>query len=215
MDLLNQVVNENAGLIWSMAKKFYGVSKEDLYQAGVVGIIKAYQNYKKDGETKFSTYACNYIYGEMYLVATNKEIKLSKDIIRLKKLIEEGKMKLTQELMRMPSNKELAEYLEMDEQKLEQVLMYASSLVSMDDETTEMRNLHEVLSKEEEICEDDRLLLNDSINSLNGLEKDIIQARYFEDLTQSETAKKLGVTQVMVSRYETRSLEKMRNYMYM
>ena len=59
------------------------------------------------------------------------------------------------------------------------------------------------------------MLLKDCLNSLNDLEKDIITARYYEDLTQSETAKKLGITQVMVSRYESRSLQKMRTYMYM
>ena len=58
-------------------------------------------------------------------------------------------------------------------------------------------------------------MLNDSINSLDNLEKDIIRSRYYEDLTQSETARKLGITQVMVSRYEKRSLSKMRDFMYM
>ena len=54
-----------------------------------------------------------------------------------------------------------------------------------------------------------------SFKTLNDLEQDIIKARYYEDLTQSETAKKLGITQVMVSRYESKSLEKMKEYMYM
>ena len=67
----------------------------------------------------------------------------------------------------------------------------------------------------ESVTQDDRLLLTESMDVLNQLEKDIINARYYEDLTQSETARKLGITQVMVSRYETKSLTKMRNFMYM
>lgn len=213
--MLEEIVKSSAGLIWKIAKNFYGVDKNDLYQAGVLGVIKAYQNYKDDGITKFSTYAYNYIFGEMYMLANNKEIKLNKDINRLLKMIEMGRMRLSQEIMREPSNKELAEYLEMDLKNLEQVMMYANSFVSMDEECDERRDLHEVIACNEDVSEDDRIILNDSINSLDNLEKDIIKSRYYEDLTQSETARKLGITQVMVSRYEKRSLSKMRDFMYM
>jgi len=200
--MLEKIVKSSAGLIWKIAKNFYGVDKNDLYQAGVLGVIKAYQNYKNDGITKFSTYAYNYIFGEMYMLANNKEIKLNKDINRLLKMIE-------------PSNKELAQYLEMDLKNLEQVMMCANTFVSMDEECDERRDLHEVIACNEDVSEDDRIILNDSINSLDNLEKDIIKSRYYEDLTQSETARKLGITQVMVSRYEKRSLSKMRDFMYM
>ena len=124
-------------------------------------------------------------------------------------------MKLSQEIMREPTNKELALYLEIEEEKLNQVLMYASKTVSLDEDCDEARNLHEVVSLDESVPLDDKMLLNESINNLNKLEKDIIKSRYYEDLTQSETAKKLGITQVMVSRYEQKSLVKMREFMYM
>ena len=93
--------------------------------------------------------------------------------------------------------------------------MYASKTVSLDEDCDEARNLHEVVSLDESVPLDDKMLLNESINNLNKLEKDIIKSRYYEDLTQSETAKKLGITQVMVSRYEQKSLVKMREFMYM
>ena len=64
-NVLESIIKSNAGLIWEISKKFYGIEKADLYQAGVLGVIKAYQNYKNDGDTKFSTYAYKYIYGEM------------------------------------------------------------------------------------------------------------------------------------------------------
>lgn len=212
--MLEELIKSSTGLIWAVAKRFYGVDKNDLYQAGVLGVIKAYQNYVDDGKSKFSTYAYNYIFGEMYALAYNREIKLNKDINRLLKMIEMGKARLSQEIMKVPSNKELAAYLEMEEEKLEQVLSYANSFVSMDEVCDEDRSLHEVIAEEESVSVDERLELKNSINSLDAIEKDIIKSRYYEDLTQSETARKLGITQVMVSRYEKRSLTKMRDYMY-
>lgn len=214
MLMYEEIVKENAGLIWTIAKKFYGIPKSDLYQAGVLGIIKAYNNYKCDGDCKFSTYAYKYIYGEMYMVASNKSIKVSKDIIKLNKLIEKGRCMMAQELMRDPSNEELAEFLGIDLNTLNNAIEYTNSLVSIDEESDE-RSLHEVLYKEEDVTVDDKILLQDSIDSLDTLEQDIIKARYYEDLTQSETARKLGITQVMVSRYESKSLKKMRDFMYM
>ena len=212
--MLEELIKSSTGLIWAVAKKFYGVDKNDLYQAGVLGVVKAYQNYVDDGKSKFSTYAYNYIFGEMYALANNREIKLNKDINRLLKMIEMGRTRLSQEIMRMPSNKELAAYLEMEEEKLEQVLSYANSFVSMDEVCDEERSLHEVIAEEESVSVDEKLELKNSMDSLDAIEKDIIKSRYYEDLTQSETARKLGITQVMVSRYEKRSLTKMRDYMY-
>ena len=212
--MLEELIKSSTGLIWTIAKRFYDVDKNDLYQAGVLGVVKAYQNYVDDGKSKFSTYAYNYIFGEMYSLANNREIKLNKDINRLLKMIEMGRTRLSQEIMKMPSNKELAVYLEMEEEKLEQVLSYANSFVSMDEVCDEERSLHEVIAEEESVSVDERLELKNSINSLDSIEKDIIKSRYYEDLTQSETARKLGITQVMVSRYEKRSLTKMRDYMY-
>ena len=214
-NVLEKVIEDSAGLIWSIAKMFYGTEKSDLYQAGVLGVIKAYQNYKKDGDTKFSTYAYKYIYGEMYIVANSKSIKLSKDILKLVKMIEHGRNILAQKLLHTPTNKELAAFLEIEEEKIEQAILWASSIISIDNDTEEERSLHELIPCEEKITQDDKLLLSESLNTLNSLEKDIISARYYEDLTQSETARKLGITQVMVSRYETKSLAKMRKFMYM
>ena len=213
--VLEKIINESVGLIWEIAQKFYGIDKADLYQAGVLGIIKAYYNYRNDESTKFSTYAYKYIYGEMYLVANSKSIKVSKDILKLVKMIEHGRNLLAQKLLHTPSNKELAAFLEIPEEKIEQALMYASSVLSIDNDTEDERSLHETIAYEEAITQDDKMLLNESMNTLNPLEKDIITSRYYEDLTQSETARKLGITQVMVSRYESKSLAKMREFMYM
>lgn len=213
--MLEELIKSSVPLIWKIAKNFYNVPKNDLYQAGVLGVIKAYQHYKSDGKTKFSTYAYNYIFGEMYFLANNKDIRLNKDILKLLKMVEQGKSRLAQVIMHEPSKRELANYLEMDEKILETILSYKTNFISMDDTKSEVRDLHEVISEKESISTDEKIMLKDSMDTLSYLEKDIINNRYFLDLTQSETAKKLGITQVMVSRYEQRSLKKMREFMYM
>lgn len=214
-NILEAVIKDSVGLIWKISKQFYGVDKQDLYQAGVLGVIKAFKNYKDDGDSKFSTYAYKYIYGEMYNLASSKSFKVSKDILTLAKQIEKGRNLLAQKIMHMPNNKELAMFLEIEEEKIEQALMCASTILSIDEESENTRSLKETIAYKEAISEDEKITLNDSFKTLNDLEQDIIKARYYEDLTQSETAKKLGITQVMVSRYESKSLEKMKEYMYM
>ena len=77
-----KILKDNEKLIWKIASYFYGVDKNDLFQAGVVGLFKALNNYVKDSHTKFSTYANDYIYGEMYLLAMNRGMKINKDILR-------------------------------------------------------------------------------------------------------------------------------------
>ena len=213
--MIERLINESAPLVWKISKQFYGVDKNDLYQAGILGIIKAYQNYKNDGTTKFSTYAYNYIFGEMYLVSCNKEIKLNKDINKLIKMVEVGKNRLSQEILREPTLKELSNYLEIPMEKLEQVMQISKSFVRIDEEKDDERSLHEMIKADEDISIDDKIMINDGINTLDNLEQEIIKNRYFLDLTQSETAKLLGITQVMVSRYEQKSLKKLRQYMYM
>ncbi|CDF20077.1 rNA polymerase sigma factor [Clostridium sp. CAG:609] len=213
--MIERLINECVPLVWKISKQFYGVDKNDLYQAGILGIIKAYQNYKNDGTTKFSTYAYNYIFGEMYLVSCNKEIKLNKDINKLIKMVEVGKNRLSQEILREPTLKELSNFLEIPMEKLEQVMQISKSFVRIDEEKDDERSLHEMIKADEDISIDDKIMINDGINTLDNLEQAIIKNRYFLDLTQSETAKLLGITQVMVSRYEQKSLKKLRQYMYM
>ena len=212
---LEKCINDNVGLIWKIAKYFYNVDKCDLYQAGILGIIKAYSNYQDNSNAKFSSYAYNYIYGEMYQLACNKEMKYGKDLINLVKKIEKAKSILTQKIMKEPSIEELATFLEIPEEKIKLAILSANNIVSIDDTKDDARPLSETIAVKNEVSNDDLILLKDSINNLNMIERDIIISRYYEDLTQMETAKKLGITQVKVSRYETRSLKKMHDYMYM
>ncbi len=207
------IINLNQGLIYDIAKKFYGINKEDLWQAGRLGIVKAYDNYKKNGTTKFSSYAYMYIFGEMAeLCIKERQIKVSSNLLRLNKKIELARYKLAQKLNRMPSSEEIAIYLEMDINIINSAIMATNSIYSLDANNDDDRSFYESIPDEENIPIEDKIFLNDALDILNEQERKIINYRYYEDLTQSEVAKKLKLNQAKVSRCEKRSLEKMHEY---
>lgn len=207
-----EVINLYNNLIYKIASKFYGEDIEDLYQVGVIGVLKAYDNYKKDGNVKFSTYAYDYIFGEMYnLVNSSKHYKVSKDLIRLYKKIEVARYTLAQNLDKIPSNKELSEYLDIDLSLIDSATNIGNT-ISFDDDNDTSRNLSEVITLRENMSLDDKLILEESIDSLNDFEKEIIKYRYYKDLSQSEVAKLLSLSQAKVSRCESKCLKKMRAF---
>lgn len=213
---IEEIIKVHEKLIYKMASnsKFCNYDKEDLYQVGVIGLINALKNYKENSETKFSTYAYEYIFGEMYrLVNDNRTIKLSRDILKIYRKIEQTRYLLAQKNGAFPTNQDIALYLEIDERIIEATILSAQSILSLDKETQEEVDLYNKLAIQESITQDEKMDIYDSLNTLEEQERKIIDYRYFKDMTQSETAKKLGLTQVMVSRYEKKSLDKMYNYL--
>ena len=148
------------------------------------------------------------------MVYRNQSIKLSKDILRSFQKIEMARSALAQKLNKIPNNLEIAQFLEMDIQLVEQIVQSGNALMlSLDDTNSyEERSYYETISNEEQVSLDDSLSLQECLESLNSDEQKIIKYRYFGDLTQSETAKMLNMTQVMVSRYEKKGIMKMRSY---
>lgn len=210
----NELVEKYSRLIWSIAKKFYGVDKEDLYQAGMLGLLKASKNYKDDKNTLFSTYATSYIFGEMYQLTYNKELKVGRDTLKLYKEIENLRYKLAQTYNKVPTNLDIANYLEKDIKEIDYITSVGKEILSLDSNNDSDRELYEMIpSKDSNI--DDLLFIRDSLDILTSDEKEIIKSHYFEDLTQTEIARKLKMTQVMVSRMEKKGKEKLRKYMTM
>ena len=206
------LIRENENFIWKIANRFYGVEKSDLFQAGVVGLLKARQKYNINSGTKFSTYAFDYIFGEMFLLASNRNIKIGKDILKLYKKIEEARFSIAQKIGKVPSNLEISEFLGLDLESVNLACASANTILSLDANTDEARNAYECIPSSSEDV-DAKILLDDSFTVLNDAERDIIKSRYFEDLTQQEVARKLNMTQVMVSRYEKKGISKMRDYL--
>ncbi len=207
-----KILKENERMIWNLTNYFYGVDKNDLFQAGVVGLFKALKKYQHNGNTKFSTYAHDYIFGEMWLLANNRGFKVSKDILKTYKNLEKKRYELAQEIGHVPNNYELSEYTGINLTSIEIACASANQILSLDDEREDERSYYECLSaKVEDI--DTKILIDDSFQVLNEDERNILEARYYEDLTQTEVAKKLNMTQVMVSRYEKKGMAKIRNYL--
>ena len=201
-------------MIYDIMKRFYGVPKSDLYQAGVMGVLEALKNYQENKNCKFSTYAWTYIYGEMYaLQASSKSINQNREGRKILKAINYAKERLTQVNGKVPSIQELAEFLEMDEMVVNNVINTAMDPLSLNYATSENDAIIDTIASNEDIPITTKIDLQNSMEMLSEEEQNIIKYRYFGDYTQSEVAKKLGLSQVTVSRYEKRSLSKMKNYL--
>ena len=211
MDAYNYLIEEYKPLILSIAKKFNNIEKEDLFQAGALGLKKAFDNYDETSATKFSTYAYKYIYGEMYnLIYKNSDLKITKDTLKLYKSIIKTYQLLTQKNNKIPTTLEIAMTLEVEESLINAVIISCQKAPSLDANYCDDKDIKEVINIEENISLDDKIFLNDAINQLQEPEKTIIKQRYYSDLTQSEIAALLGISQVKVSRYEKKGIEKMR-----
>ena len=191
-----EIINQNAGLIYDISKKFYGYPKEDLFQAGVLGLLKAYKQYDESFNAKFTSFAYKYIYGEMYLLVNNRPLKINKDILKLYKLIEQTRLSLTQNSGIVPSYEDVDNFIKIDKEKIYEAVMAGQSIMSLDSD--ENISLYDTIKSEEKVSIDDKILIDESMEMLSEDERNIIKSRYFEDLTQCEVARKLSMTQVMV-----------------
>lgn len=199
----NAILVKYDKLIDAISKKFYGENIDDLKQAGYVGLLKAYRNYNSSSKTKFSTYAYNYIYGEMYeTVLKSRQVYLNKDALRLYKRLNKTRDLLIQKFGRDISYNEVCDYLNIDRSLVRDILVtYQEPIVI---EEVEIGSFGDSL--------DNKILINESIDKLSEEEKKIIERRYFNDFTQEETAKVLGLSQVMVSRLEKKGKEKIKSF---
>ena len=213
--VLVNIINENKGLIYSIIKKYTNYYEfDDLYQVSIIGIIKAYTNYNKNSGVKFTTYAYKYILSEVInFVNNSKLIKSSREYNKIYKKILEARTILTQRLMKEPTNYELSLFLELDEKLINDVLIAKNSVASLDNiiiDDGKTLSILDNISKSEEVDNIDNIMLNDMISNLNKNEQTLIKLRYYQDKTQSETAKYLNTNQVQVSRNETKILKKLK-----
>lgn len=206
------VLQKYEPLIYKVAKNFYNVELCDLYQAGSLGLIKAYRNYKENVGKNFINFAYMYIYGEMFEFVNNSQtIKLNKEYLRLSKSIKKAITMLQEELGRTPTTTELSTFLEIDEETIINILNITKESVSLDDKITDDGSPYiDTIGKTMDL--DSQILINDSLETLSDLERKVVLSRYFEDLTQSETASLLGISQVKVSRIEKKGKAKIKEY---
>ena len=215
---LDEVIKKNSNLVYSICSKYNNyMDKEDLYQVGVIGLINAYNNFDSTRNVKFSTYAFPYVVGEVSMyVRENKSIKISKDLIRLGKKINEYILKHKEVRGYEPSIKNIADMLGVKEDKIISALDACKSTKSLYEEINDdgkKITLLDLTPTQEHICKEQMIDLKEAFKFLSEEEKQLLINRYFNNLTQREVADILGVNQVYVSRLEKKVLCKMKNKM--
>ena len=215
-----QVINENVGLVWSIVRRFLGRGQEaeDLFQIGVIGLMKAVDKFDLTYEVMFSTYAVPMISGEIkrYLRDNNSLIKMSRSIKENGWKIKAAKERLAYELGRDATLEELAAATELTMEDVVTALEANSEIESIY-KTVYQGDGNEIylvdrISEEKNEAENliDRMTVEQLLASLTEDERLLITSRYFEEKTQMETARLLGISQVQVSRLEKKILLKMR-----
>ena len=205
------LVTENAGLIWSIAKRFLGrgAEAEDLYQLGCLGFLKAVEGFDLEFGTQFSTYAVPKIAGEIRrFLRDDGAIKVSRSIKERSAAIRLMRDRLSSALGREPTIRELAEQTGFTPEEIAVAETATMEVESIHRECGEegftLENILTDTESEEQMLE--RIALRQAISELPERERTVIGLRYFHGLTQERVAKVLGVSQVQVSRIEKKAI---------
>jgi len=216
-DAREQLVIENSGLVWSIAKRYFGrgVDPDDLFQLGCLGFLKAIDGFDLEYGTQFSTYAVPKISGEIRrFLRDDGAVKVSRSIKERAAVIKIARQRLTGQLGREPTLTELANELDLTVQDIASAEMATACTESIQKESGDDGfTLEDVLtdgSQEESLIE--QISLREAVAKLPEREKTVIDLRYYHGLTQDKTAKILGVSQVQVSRIEKKALLILRGF---
>ena len=215
-----KLVIDNSGLVWSIVKRFTGrgAEMEDLYQIGCIGLIKAIDNFNMDYDVKFSTYAVPMITGEI------KRFLRDDGIIKISRSIKENgykcfmaSQKLKGILNREPTIEELSRETGIATEDII-VTMEAGDCVESIYKTIYQKDGNEVCLIDKLEGKDggsdsiiDNIMINELVDSLCERDRKLIRMRYYEDMTQTQAARVLGISQVQVSRLEKKILNRMRS----
>lgn len=200
----NLLVENNLGLVHSCANRFKGrgVEYDDLFQAGCVGLIKAADNFKADKGFMFSTYAVPVILGEIKRIFRDGgAIKIGRTIKEKSRNISMIKDEISKKSGREPTVKELSEIINISPEETAMLLNASMPVLSLEPVDENENGIEiPVCSPEDEVS--DFIALRQVLEELDENDRNIIELRYYKGLTQSVTAKLLGMTQVQVSRRE-------------
>lgn len=213
---MDEIVEANMGLVRSVALRFRdrGVEIEDLVQIGVIGMIKAARSYDFSYDTAFSTYAVPLIIGEIRrFLRDDGLIKVSRTVKRQGMMLLRARETFLREQGREPRISELAALCAMTPEDAAAALSAAGPVHSFDEPTGEDgMTLGNLISDGENAIEalTDRIALRESIERLPQLWQKILSLRYGKGLSQEETGRVLGLTQVKISREEKKILNSLR-----
>lgn len=212
------LVEENSGLIWSVARRFMGRGAEpdDLYQLGSLGFLKAVEGFDLQYGTQFSTYAVPKIAGEIRrFLRDDGAVKVSRSIKEQAATIKSTRARLTSALGRDPTIQEISRQTGFSPEEIALAETATAATESIQRENgDEGFSLEDVLTdteSEERMVE--KIALRQAIEALPEREKMVIKLRYFHSLTQQRVAKVMDISQVQVSRIEKKALVLLRELM--
>ncbi len=218
-ELKDEFINANLRLVLSIVKRFNnrGENINDIFQVGVVGLIKAIDNFDITQPVQFSTYAVPMIIGEIkrYL-RDNSAFRVTRSIRDLSYVVSQAKEKYIMEKNQEPTIDELVTIVGAPKEEI--VLAIDSMVAPMsiydavyNDGGDQIFLLDQLKNKKDESEEViDKIAVSQILNKLSPKERIIIEKRYFKDKTQTELAEELGVSQAQVSRIEKNALERIR-----
>ncbi len=210
-----RLVEENSGLIWSVARRFFGrgVDAEDLFQLGCVGFLKAIDGFDESFGTRFSTYAVPKISGEIRrFLRDDGAVKVSRSIKEQAAQIRMARVSLEQRLGREPTLAELSKEMSLSPEDIVFAETATGPAESLQRETGEDGFTLELVlgdfTAEERLVE--HVALRTAIESLPPRERQVVALRYYHGMTQQSCARVMHVSQVQISRLERRAVELLR-----
>ena len=216
--VMDELVEENTGLIWSVARRFMGrgTDADDLYQLGCLGFLKAVQGFDLNFGTQFSTYAVPKIAGEIRrFLRDDGTVKVARSLKEQAATIKATRSRLLGALGREPTIAEISRQTGFSPEEIAMAETATAATESIQKESGEegftLENVLTDTESEDRMVE--KIALRQAIAALPEREKTVIDLRYFHGLTQQRVAKVLSVSQVQVSRIEKKALELLRSLM--
>ena len=215
---LEQLVEENTGLIWAVTRRFMGRGTEmdDLYQLGCLGFLKAVEGFDPNYGTQFSTYAVPKISGEIRrFLRDDGAVKVSRSLKEQATAIRTVRGQLTLALGREPTIAEISRQtgFSPEEIALAETAVAATESIQKEcgEEGFSLENILSDTDSEEKMVE--KIALRQAIDALAEREAMVIRLRYYHGLTQQRIARVLNVSQVQVSRIEKKAIAQLRQLM--
>ena len=211
------ILEKNKGLIWNIVNKFNNrnTDKDDLFQLGSIGLIKCIKNFDLTYDVKFSTYAVPMIYGEIRrFLRDDGIIKVSRTLKEISTKANRERENYIKNYNIEPDIKTLAKIVNVRVEELVSALDSSKIVESIDNEDNTENNFSIKDKLPSNINESELIInkidLNTTMNKLSIEDRKVIQLRYFQDKTQTQVAKIMGISQVQVSRMEKKILLKMK-----
>ncbi|MCI8344004.1 MAG: sigma-70 family RNA polymerase sigma factor [Clostridia bacterium] len=216
----NRIVEKYLYIASVLAKKFVGrgVEYDDLFQVASLALMKGVERFDESKGLQFSTFITPTITGEIknYFRDRSRLVHLPRRVAELRVKIKRAADELLTETGKKPTAQQLAQRLNVTEEEIVRA-MEAGAVVSLDrnadQDGEDGMSFYEVLASEDNFAEqlENRDMVVSAVKKLNDTEKEIIRCRFDEELSQTETARRMGVSQMFVSRMERKILDKLKN----